>query len=95
MFSKHRLLKVAVVCVVAAGLALAALTTARAQSSRAESAASYFARGSEWQARGEFDRVIADFAQCVALKPEMKSSLEQRINQLQAQLKAQIRTLGH
>jgi hypothetical protein len=37
----------------------------------------------------------ADFAQCVALKPEMKSSLEQRINQLQAQLKTQIRTPGH
>jgi hypothetical protein len=27
----------------------------------------------------------ADFAHYVALKPEMKSSLEQRINQLQAQ----------
>jgi hypothetical protein len=27
----------------------------------------------------------ADFAQCVALNPDMKSSLERRINQLQAQ----------
>jgi hypothetical protein len=37
----------------------------------------------------------ADFAQCVALKPDMKSSLEQRVNQLQAQLQTQIRTPGN
>jgi hypothetical protein len=94
MFGNHRLLKVAWLCIVLAGI-LSAAPAVKAQSSRAKSAASYFARGSEWKARGEFDRAIADFAQCVALKPEMKSSLEQRINQLQAQLKAQIRTPGH
>jgi hypothetical protein len=37
----------------------------------------------------------ADFARRVALKPEMKFSLEQRVNQLQAQLETQIRTPGH
>jgi tetratricopeptide (TPR) repeat protein len=33
----------------------------------------------------------ADFARCVALDPDMKSSLEQRINQLQAQFPIQTR----
>ena len=88
MFSNHRLLKTAGLCFVLVGILLAT-TAARAQSSRAKSAASYFARGSEWLARGEFDRAMADFAQCVALKPDMKSSLEQRINQLKAQLQIQ------
>jgi tetratricopeptide (TPR) repeat protein len=37
----------------------------------------------------------ADFARCVALKPDMKSSLEQRVNQLQAQFQIQIRIPGH
>jgi len=32
-----------------------------------------------------------DFEQCVALNPDMKSSLEQRINQLQAQFPIQTR----
>ena len=95
MFSNHRLLKVAGVCLVAAEFLFAPLTTARAQASREKSAASYFARGIEWQTRGEFDHAMADFEQCVALKPDMKSSLEQRVNQLQAQLQTQIRTLGH
>src|SRR4030095_7141085 len=44
-------------------------TSARAQSSRAESAASYFARGSEWHARGEFDRAIDDYAIAITFDP--------------------------
>src|SRR5262249_59595861 len=69
MFSKHRLLKVAGVYVVAAGFLLASLKTAQAQSSRAKSAASYFARGSEWQARGEYDRAIDDYGMGITLHP--------------------------
>lgn len=125
MFSNHWLLKVAGLCLVFAGILPATPTAAQAQSSRAKSAASYFARGSEWLARGEFDRAVADynlalslnpryaevyanrgmlhlrlgrradadadFARCGALKPDMRSLLEQRVNQLQAQLQIQTR----
>ena len=104
MLSNHRSLKITWLCFVLSEILLTTQTAVRAQSSREMSAASYFARGSEWQARGEFDRANrgmlrlwlkktseaeADFAQCVALKPDMKSSLEQRINQLKAQLQIQ------
>jgi hypothetical protein len=60
MFGNHRLLKVAWLRFVLAGILFAA-PAVKAQSSREKSAASYFARGIEWQARGEFDRSIADF----------------------------------
>src|SRR5262245_8195966 len=92
MFSNHRLFKAKKVCFVAAGFLIASLTTVQAQSSRAKSAASYYARGSEWHAHrgmlwsrlGRKAEADADFAQCLALKPHMKSSLEQRLKQLQA-----------
>jgi hypothetical protein len=49
MFGNHRLLKVAKLRSVLAGILLAA-PAAKAQSSREKLAASYFARGIEWQA---------------------------------------------
>jgi tetratricopeptide (TPR) repeat protein len=55
-------------CFVLAGILLAA-PAVKAQSSREKSAASYFARGIEWQARGEFDRAIADFGIAIAFDP--------------------------
>ena len=55
MLGNQRLLKVAWLCFVLAGILLAA-PAVKAQSSREKSAASYLARGIEWQARGEFDR---------------------------------------
>src|SRR5262245_51050226 len=69
MFSNHRLLKVVGVCFVMAGFLLASLTTVRAQSTRAKSAAAYFARGSEWRARREFDRAIDDYGIAIAFDP--------------------------
>src|SRR5262245_12563516 len=68
MFGNHRLLKVAWLCFVLAGILLAA-PAVKAQSSREKSAASYFARGAEWQARREFDRAIADFGIAIAFDP--------------------------
>ena len=41
-----------------------------------------------WRAEAD-----ADFARRVALKPDMRSSLEQRVNQLQAQLQIQTRSI--
>jgi len=68
MFGNHRLLKVAWLRFVLAGI-LFATPAVKAQSSREKSAASYFARGIEWQARGEFDRAIADFGIAIAFDP--------------------------
>src|SRR5262245_48213345 len=46
---------------------LLCLTTfARAQTSRAASAASYLERGNEWLAKGELDRAIADYDLAIA-----------------------------
>jgi hypothetical protein len=50
MFSDHRLLKDAGPCFVLPVILLAIPKASQAQSSRAKSAASYFVRGSEWQA---------------------------------------------
>src|SRR5215510_6102280 len=69
MFSAPRLLKVSGVCFVTAVFLLASLTTAQAQSSRVKSAASYFARGSEWHARGEFERAIDDYGIAITFDP--------------------------
>src|SRR5262245_20771759 len=69
MFGNHRLLKVAWLCLVLAGILLAA-PAVKAQSSREKPRASYFARGAEWQARGEFDRAIADFGIAIAFDPQ-------------------------
>jgi tetratricopeptide (TPR) repeat protein len=41
-------------------------TLARAQTSRAASAASYLERGNEWFAKGEWDRAIADYNLAIA-----------------------------
>src|SRR5262249_61315525 len=60
MFGNRRPLKVAWLRFVLAGILLAT-PAVKAQSSREKSAASYFSRGIEWQARGEFDRAIARF----------------------------------
>src|SRR5262245_14943726 len=68
MFGNHRLLKVAWLCFVLAGILLAT-PAVKAQSSREKSADSYFARGIEWQARGEFDRGIAGFGLASAFDP--------------------------
>jgi tetratricopeptide (TPR) repeat protein len=69
MFTNHRLWKIAGQCFIAAGLLLVCLTAAQAQGSRADSAVSYFARGREWQAKGELERAIADYDQALALNP--------------------------
>ena len=66
MFSNRSLLKGVGLYFGAAGLLLACIPAVRAQSSRAESAASYFARGSEWYARGDFDRAIGSDKKYVA-----------------------------
>ncbi len=76
MFINHRLLKPAGQCFVAAGLILACLTAARAQGSRAASAASYLARGQEWHAKGELERAGADY----------DIALDQRISHVRSQL---------
>jgi|SoiMethySBSTD1v2_1073268.scaffolds.fasta_scaffold172268_2 tetratricopeptide (TPR) repeat protein len=49
-------------------LFVATTATAQTQASRAATAASYFDRGSEWQAKGELDRAISDlgYALCYA-----------------------------
>jgi tetratricopeptide (TPR) repeat protein len=69
MFSNHNLLKVSGVCFVASGFLLASLTIAQEQSSRAKSAASFYARGNEWHARGEFDRAIDDYSIAIIFNP--------------------------
>jgi tetratricopeptide (TPR) repeat protein len=92
MFGNHRLLKVAGLRFVYEG-ALADYNQALTLNPRY--AEVYANRGMLRLWLNKTSEAEADFAQCVALKPEMKSSLEQRINQLQAQLKAQIRTPGH
>jgi tetratricopeptide (TPR) repeat protein len=54
--------------------------------------AEFFAnRGMLWLRLKKTSEAEADFARCVALDPDMKSSLEQRINQLQAQFPIQTR----
>src|SRR5262245_13150801 len=69
MFSNHGLLRVAGVWLGAAGFLLASMTVVQAQSPRERSAASYFARGSDWQAHGELDRAIADFGIAITFNP--------------------------
>src|SRR5262245_34151933 len=70
MFSNQRLLKVVGVCFVAAEILLSPPPTeAQAPASRVKSAASYFARGNEWQAQREFDRAIADYDIAITFDP--------------------------
>src|SRR5262245_45231680 len=69
LFSNRRLLKGVGLRLGAAGLALMYTMAANAQSSRAESAASYFARGREWHARGDFNRAIADYGIAIIFDP--------------------------
>src|SRR5262245_31649801 len=78
MFSNHRLLKIAWLCFVLACIPPATLTTVQAQSTRANSAASYFARGSELHARGEFDRAIADYGIAVTFDPRFARAYHTR-----------------
>ena len=40
-----------------------------AQTSRAATASSYLARGSEWHAKGEYERALADFDLAIATDP--------------------------
>jgi len=51
----------------------------------------YANRGMLWLRLQKTPEADADFAQRVALNPDMKFSLEQRINQLQAQFPIQTR----
>src|SRR5215475_1275639 len=47
------------------------LSSARAQSSRAATAASYLDRGAAWISKGELDRAIADFDLAIASDPTL------------------------
>jgi hypothetical protein len=60
---------------VAAWLLLAYLVAAQTRASRAKSAVSYFARGSEWRERGEFDRAIADYDIAIAFDPPSRGPI--------------------
>src|SRR5262245_51178424 len=67
MFGGRHPMKVVGLCYVAAWLLLASSVAAQTQASRAKTAASYFARGSEFQEHGEFDRAIEDYDIAIAL----------------------------
>jgi tetratricopeptide (TPR) repeat protein len=65
-------------CFMAAGLLLACLTVAQAQTSRAVSAVSYLERGAEWAARGDLDRAITDFNLALAFDPRLAAAYNHR-----------------
>lgn len=48
--------------------------TIAAQSSRAESAASYFNRGNDWIKKGEWERPIDDFSLAIAFNPKLATA---------------------
>jgi len=62
----------------AAGLLLACLTVAQAQTSRAVSAASYLERGAEWAAKGDWDRAITDFNLALTFDPRLATAYNHR-----------------
>src|SRR5215510_10572645 len=72
MFGGRQSMKVVGLCYVAAWLLLASSVAAQTQASRAKTAASYFARGSEFQEHGEFDRAIADYDIAIAFDPRFE-----------------------
>src|SRR5262244_388699 len=72
MFGGRHSMKVVGLCYVAAWLLLASSVAAQTQASRAKTAASYFARGSEFQEHGEFDRAIADYDIAIAFDPRFE-----------------------
>src|SRR5215813_10510159 len=72
MFGGRHSMKVVGLCYVAAWLLLASSVAAQTQASRAKTAASYFARGSEFQEHGEFDRAIAAYDIAIAFDPRFE-----------------------
>jgi Tfp pilus assembly protein PilF len=53
-------------------------TLAMAQTSRAESAASYYARGVEWQQKGELARALSDFTFALTFDPKLADAWNNR-----------------
>jgi tetratricopeptide (TPR) repeat protein len=51
-----------------------ALVPALALAQKQMSAADYFDRGTAWQAKGEHDKAIADFTECIRIAPSFASS---------------------
>src|SRR5262249_6159170 len=78
LFSNRLMLKGVGLCFAAAGLLLASTAPAQTQGSREKSAASYFARGSEWHERGKFDRAIADYDIAITFDPRFARAYSAR-----------------